>query len=336
MEMRRQILSSLFIFLLVSVVLYSATGTPNNLIVRTDANNSLIVTSVTQVNPVTQGVFSSRTLRTDSSGNLQVILSGTVTPTFPMAIPASTCAAPSLGLSGGATTGIAFTATPSILMCIAGTAVETLTATTNTLTVSELITRGTITTDLKVRDDTVTWNNAGVTFVGWKLNATDTASNAASLLLQLQTGAANIFTVTKTGAVSIGGSSSSLTLGDISLSSRIITNSRVLFNTTAPTIASGGCTSPAITNNNGTGSFLVTIGTSCTGIQTFTLTMPAATNQWACDANNNTSDAAQASNYIIFRATSTTAVVATSYDRATGLTEDFTASDTYRVKCLGG
>lgn len=102
------------------VITYAATGTPSNLVVRTDANNALVVTSVTQVNPVTQGIFSSRTLRTDASGNLQVILSGTVTPTYPQAIPASTCAAPSLGLSGGATTGIAFTSTPSILNCIAG------------------------------------------------------------------------------------------------------------------------------------------------------------------------------------------------------------------------
>lgn len=104
-------------------------GTPSTLRVRVDANGYLVVASATQTNPVTSGTFSSRVLRTDASGNLQVILAGTVTPTYPQAIPASTCAAPSLGMSGGATTGIAFTATPSILMCIAGTAVQTITAT---------------------------------------------------------------------------------------------------------------------------------------------------------------------------------------------------------------
>ena len=104
---------------------------------------------------------------------------------------------------------------------------------------------------------------------------------------------------------------------------------------TAPTIASGGCTSPTITEANGTAAFTVTIGTSCTGVKTVTLTMPAADNLWACRGENNTSDAAQQTNYIVSRATSTTAVVLTSYDRVTGLQEDFTASDVYLVACVG-
>ena len=105
---------------------------------------------------------------------------------------------------------------------------------------------------------------------------------------------------------------------------------------TAPTIASGGCTSPAVTWNNGTAAFLITIGTSCTGVKTVTLTMPTAVNLWACSAQNNTSDAAQQTNVIAARATSATAVVLTSYDRTTGLQEDFTASDTLLVSCMGG
>ena len=274
------------ILILSGLSLYSATGTPHNLVVKTDANNYLLVTVVTQTNPVTQGVFASRTLRTDSSGNLQVILTGTVTPTYPLVIPASTCAAPSLGLSGGATTGIAFTATPSILNCISGTSVLTLTASAVTSTVPYLgsatgsaaapsfavytdtglypgnsnniyisaagqnvgrvstagitlngtiglhwentltsgadlslsrlaanslgsngsmsITRGTITTDLPVQSDTVTWNAGGVTFTGWKLNVTDTASAAGSLLVDLQVGSVSKFSVTKAGYVAIG------------------------------------------------------------------------------------------------------------------------------------
>lgn len=132
------------ILVLGGLSLYSASGTPSNLVVRTDANNYLLITSVTQTNPVTQGVFASRTLRTDANGSLQVILTGTVTPTYPQAIPASTCAAPSLGMSGGATTGIAFTATPSILNCISGTARTTLTASSFTSTVIGLWPDGTI------------------------------------------------------------------------------------------------------------------------------------------------------------------------------------------------
>lgn len=222
-----------------TLTLLSASGTPSTLVVRTDANNYLLVTSVTQTNPVTQGVFTSRILRTDSSGSLQVVLTGTVTPTYPMSIPASTCAAPSLGESGAATTGIAFTATPSILMCIAGTAMGTwsnagLTGSTSaTFSIQSGISQNlvinaagaasislrtnnteglvlgqsrqlthtvaTLTTDIKVLDAAVTWNAAGVTFTGWKLNVTDTASAAASLLMDLQVGAASKFSLTKAG-----------------------------------------------------------------------------------------------------------------------------------------
>lgn len=130
----RKPLSSILILLALTIPLSGASGTPSTLVVRVDANGYLVVTAATQTNPITSGVFSSRVLKTDASGNLQVILAGTVTPTYPQSIPASTCAAPSLGESGAATTGIAFTATPSILNCIAGTAVTTLTSTLFTST----------------------------------------------------------------------------------------------------------------------------------------------------------------------------------------------------------
>ena len=46
-----------------------------------------------------------------------------------------------------------------------------------------------------------TWNNAGISFNGIKLNATDTASAAGSKLLDLQINSASKFTVGKTGTV---------------------------------------------------------------------------------------------------------------------------------------
>lgn len=61
----------------------------------------------------------------------------------PTAIAASTCAAPGLALAGAATNGIAFTATPSILNCIGGTAVTTLTGAAWTSTVPILVPDGT-------------------------------------------------------------------------------------------------------------------------------------------------------------------------------------------------
>lgn len=46
-----------------------------------------------------------------------------------------------------------------------------------------------------------TWNNGATTFTAIKMNVTDTASNAASLLMDLQTGGVSQFKVSKAGAV---------------------------------------------------------------------------------------------------------------------------------------
>ena len=58
---------------------------------------------------------------------------------------------------------------------------------------------GTITTDLKVLDLSVTWNAAGVTFTGLKFNATSTASAANSLLADFQIGGSTAVAVDKAG-----------------------------------------------------------------------------------------------------------------------------------------
>ena len=51
-----------------------------------------------------------------------------------------------------------------------------------------VLTTGTITTSQPAIDATQTWNGGGVTFTGWKLNVTNTASASSSLLLDLQVG----------------------------------------------------------------------------------------------------------------------------------------------------
>ena len=139
---RLTIILTIFILVVSGFSIYGATGTPSNLVVRTDANNSLIVVGATQTSHITQGVFASRTLRTDANGNLQVIIGGgPISPTS-ASFPVSTCAAPAINMQGGTTTGIAFTATPSILNCISGTAVTTLTGSSFTSTVPILLTDG--------------------------------------------------------------------------------------------------------------------------------------------------------------------------------------------------
>jgi hypothetical protein len=63
---------------------------------------------------------------------------------------------------------------------------------------------GTVTTSSPVIDAAQTWNDGGVTFTGLKFNATDTASAAGSLLMDLQVGGASRLSVSKSGTITAG------------------------------------------------------------------------------------------------------------------------------------
>ena len=63
---------------------------------------------------------------------------------------------------------------------------------------------GTITTSQPAVDATQTWNASGVTFTGIKLNVTNTASQSASLLIDLQLGGSSQFSVTRGGLMTSG------------------------------------------------------------------------------------------------------------------------------------
>jgi len=109
------------------------------------------------------------------------------------------------------------------------------------------------------------------------------------------------------------------------------TNGNLVISATAPTIASGFGTSPSIPTSNGTAAFTIDVGTggaASTGV----LTMPAATNGWACSVQNlSTPDS-----YITSQtATTTTSVSLKNYSRTTGLAIAWTASDILSVTCTG-
>ena len=63
----------------------------------------------------------------------------------------------------------------------------------------------TVTTSKPRADLTQTWNNVSTTFTGVKFNVTDTASAAASLLMDLQVGGASRFSVSKEGRLAVAG-----------------------------------------------------------------------------------------------------------------------------------
>ena len=87
--------------------------------------------------------------------------------------------------------------------------VYTVQSVATTLLGSTTLTGATITTSQPVLDLAQTWNAGGVTFTGLKLNATDTASAAGSLLLDIGTGGgtyASQLSVSKTGLTTVAGS----------------------------------------------------------------------------------------------------------------------------------
>jgi len=61
----------------------------------------------------------------------------------------------------------------------------------------------TVTTDAPIINLSQTWNNAATTFTGLKLNVTNTASAAASNLLDLQVGGTSLFKVNNNGSINI-------------------------------------------------------------------------------------------------------------------------------------
>jgi len=63
------------------------------------------------------------------------------------------------------------------------------------------LTGGTVTTSSPAVDATQTWNGAGVTFTAWKLNVTDTASSATSILADFQVGGASKTYIRKDGVI---------------------------------------------------------------------------------------------------------------------------------------
>lgn len=71
--------------------------------------------------------------------------------------------------------------------------------------IRRVVAGGTVTVNTPLLDHTQTWNDAAVTFTGWKLNVTDTASGSGSLLLDLQVSGSSKFSVDKGGLTATGG-----------------------------------------------------------------------------------------------------------------------------------
>lgn len=112
-----------------------------------------------------------------------------------------------------------------------------------------------------------------------------------------------------------------------------VTVNNLLGSKTAPTIASGFCTSPSVIVPNGTWSFRVSVGTAC-ATNVGVVTMPASANGWSCSAASGLNVGTTTVGVDLSASTSTTISIK-SYSRTTGLLTNFVSSDVLTVNCQG-
>lgn len=167
------------------------------------------------------------------------------------------------------------------------------------------VTQGTITADTKAVSTTATWNNAAVTFTHWLASITDTASSAASKLIEFLVGGASRFALTKAGALSIA---AGLT---IAASGAAITGDSSVAGALTVTRSSTG---PALTITNsstGLGAIAISAGTRAFGIRNSTGTLDSR--QWELRV-----EADGAGSFRSVSDAGTTVVSAISFAHATG------------------
>ncbi len=139
--------------------------------------------------------------------------------------------------------------------------------------------------------------------------------------------ATNINTSTTNTALTLGGTTAGNIVNLASVSTRF---GHVLYESaTAPTINSHFNTSGDSIVAASTAAFQITVG-SGTGTTTGSLTMPAATTGWACEATDVTTPASHA---IQQTASSTTGVTVTDYIRTTGIAQNFANGDKINFVC---
>lgn len=167
-------------------------------------------------------------------------------------------------------------------------------------------------------------------------NQGETVTGAAINLNASSNFATNINTGTSTGAVTIGNSlgtvavAAPLTASD-GLTANTLAMTSLLCSSAVPTVTSAG-TSPSVSDNNGTCSFTVNVGTGGTAT-TVVLGLPSAATGWTCHGSDITT---QSTSVFLLKQTATTANSATlvNYNTA-GAATAFVASDHLRLSCGG-
>ena len=106
----------------------------------------------------------------------------------------------------------------------------------------------------------------------------------------------------------------------------------VTWSATAPT-GPVACTSPTVTWSNGDATWQIDVGTTCAGISTLVVTLPAKTNANTCRADNRSNAATMQP---APTAWGTTSITFTNFSRTTGLATDWADGADIIVSCTGG
>lgn len=131
-----------------------------------------------------------------------------------------------------------------------------------------------------------------------------------------------------TGYLMPTGGADGLSAGSIGLG----TTPKLADSATAPTVANG-CTGEAVTWNNGSANFRFDVGTSCTGVTSTIITLPAVANCWTCSCFDIAADATLQQ---AFAGCATTTFTISNRTRATQAAADYTDSADIQCSCRGG
>jgi len=176
-------------------------GTDVSWATPTGTGTPVLATSPTLVTPLlgtpTSGVA------TNLTGTAAGLTAGTVTTNANLTGPITSAGnATAIAAQTGTGTTFVMNTSPTLVTPVLGVAAGTSLVLTEAVGASALtLTGATQVTSFPVLTATQTWNASGTTFTAAKLNVTSTASATASLLLDLQVGAASKLNVRKDGTI---------------------------------------------------------------------------------------------------------------------------------------
>lgn len=217
---------------------------------------------------------------------------------------------------------------------IGGTTASTIKGTTITAT-GNITNAGTVGTSISAGQ--VSYAGNATSGQGGELRLLNDAGTSNWLVGLLGSAGATNFSiydlVNSASRITINSSTGVVTAG-VAVSTPLYEDSggRVFLSSTAPTLASGGCASAAMTTDNSTAYFTATNSGTCTGSQPMVFTLPAAAHSWHCTARDVTTPG----QLLQTGAISTTSVTITNYALTTGLAQAWTTGDVVEVSCMGG